>query len=364
MNDKKLEPLRVRKGGKDKKTPKVPGKPKKKTAVLLLEAHKRAVDLGAIRAGNNPRQRRVGEDCMVRTWIDGEWLVAESELQDLMWVQYRYETPLERTERFTLLYIAAYRRAYAKHFDAAMAARKQPADPIYVRNSPGDMNALWKARINADIQGVPYEIYLDAVMEGKLGNLKWTNPPMPNQLYGRHDPARMRGRPTLDEIATRLYADDWDGRFFVDAYQGDPVQEAALALLRTDVLAADDRALQLSVYMADRRAITESRARTMFDAGVVDAAITIAGEIKPPQKLDDLTQYRPPCFGYPNWLSTSPCLRCPVVRECRQHVEDTLAELTSLAGSSNPRLTTEREQTAARQRRWYNKQKVKGSRKD
>jgi hypothetical protein len=197
-------------------------------------------------------------------------------------------------------------------------------------------------------------MYLDTVMDGKLGNGKWIEPPLPNQLYGRVDPARLRDRPTPVEINERLYGPEWDPRFFADAYRGDPVQEATLGLLRVDVWGASNPAVRLSHYLMERRAITEARARTMFGGDLVDAAIMIGGKPDDPQS-GDIAPYQPHCFGYPEGSPTSPCWSCSFVRDCWQHKERVRAMLVATTGTDNPRLQKEREQTAERQRRWYAK---------
>jgi len=341
------------------KQPKKPGKPRRKSAKKRQEAHQRDLDLIHARTATNPAQRRIMTDCLVRTWIDHETLIAEPDLQDLMWVQYRYLPPLERTELFAQEYIAAYRRAYARWCGSADdAAKKQPCIDELVRNDLGEMNCLWKARATADTLGVPYDMYLDAVMAGKLDNGKWIEPPLPNQLYARVDPARLRDRPTSSEISERLYGPGWDARFFADAYRGDPVQEVALALLRQDVWAALDPAVRLSVYLVERRAITEVRARTMFGDELVDLAIAIGGGSVATATLDH-EAYRPHCFGYPYWVTASPCRSCPSALECSEHSGLVRAAVRITTGSDNPRADYKRKLTAERQRRWYAKHKRK-----
>jgi len=333
-----------------------PGKPRKKSAKRRNEAQQRVLDLIAARATADPEQKRLRVDSLVRTWIDNDTLLVEPDLRDLMWVQYRYMSPLERTELFTQEYIAAYRRAHARYCgDADTAAKKQPVDEVFVRNDMGDMNCLWYARATADALGVPYDMYLDAVMDGKLRNGKWIEPPLPNQLYARVDPARLRDRPTPAEISGRLYGPGWDSRFFADAYCGDPVQEAALTLLRVDVWGAPSPAARLSEYLV-RRAISETRARAMFGQDLVDA-VTIGGGQPSEPTVVAVSPYQPNCFGYPQGADASPCFTCSHVQDCWQYKERVRAALVAATGTDNPRLAREREQTAARQRAWYAKHK-------
>lgn len=347
------QPSELPKRTRKPKEPKQTGTPRKKSATKRNKAHQRVLDLISARGVSDPMRRRTMTDCLVRTWIDRELLVVEPDLQDLMWVQYRYMTPLERTDVFTREYIAAYRRAYARYCgDADAAAKKRPAESEFVRNDIGDMNCLWKARAIADILGVPYDMYLDTVMDGKLGNGKWIEPPLPNQLYAAVDPARLRDRPTATEVSERLYGDDWDPQFFADAYRGDPVQEAALQLLRVDVWDGPNPAQRLVHYLVHRRAITETRARAMFGTDLVDAAIAIGGQPQEPM-LSDLVPYQPHCFGYPQGAPTAPCWTCGVVIDCYQHKDRVRAMLMATTGSDNPRLARERAQNAKRQRRWY-----------
>lgn len=171
------------------------GTARKKSAEKKLEALHRANDLDSARDIAEPAERAVAVDRWVRTWIRADLLKGEPYLTAMMHPSNLGTTPLQRTEQFAGVYVLKYRELFAKHVDPRVGPKKKPIDLKFAMNSIGDMNALWRARAEADALGVTYGEYLRIVMEGKLRNGKWTHAGQPNQLYGALDVARVRGRP-------------------------------------------------------------------------------------------------------------------------------------------------------------------------
>lgn len=166
--------------------------PREKSARQQADARRRMLDLAAARALQDDQERRTAVDGWVRSWISRELLEAEPTASAAAWPGYRHLSPLERTELFTQAYIEVYRQLHSRYIDADEGPKKQPVAAAYARNGVQTMRALWKARALADALGLPYDLYLGAVMERKLANGKWKRPPRPTQVYSDLDLARAR----------------------------------------------------------------------------------------------------------------------------------------------------------------------------
>lgn len=351
MNDETTKGGKPPKPAGKPKQPKQPGKPKKKTARQRKAAHKRAAELSAIHWLDDPNERRIASARFQRKYINPELLAKEGQLQQAKWIGYRYMSPLECTERFSLEYIAAYRRAYARHFDADVARKKQPVKPNFALNSAGEMNSLWVARQAADELGVPYDLFLDVLIEGKVVGDKWRRPPAPNQLLsGNHARARLRGRPTRAEITRRLFQPGWDRRFFAERSVDDPVQAAAMLELRADVLQAKDSPRQLARYMGIPGLLTEARARALFDGSLVDDAMALRPVIRAGVAVSG-EDYVPACIGNRNSQRGTPCHDCPAATDCTNFKRTVTRSLIRTTGTADPRGEHKREVDRDRQRR-------------
>lgn len=347
--------LMPKKPGKPKKRnkPKQPGKPKKKSAKQRQEAQQRAAELSAIGWIEDRHQRRIADSCFQRRYIKAELLAKEGGLQQSKWVEYRYMTPLEATERFAHEYIAAYRRVYARHFDAKVAANKQAIYANFGQNSKAEITSLWIARQYADERGIPYDVFLDIVMEGWVGGGKARQPPLPCQLLSSaQTAARLRMRPTREEVTERLFQPHWDRRFYAGRSIDDPVRAAALRGLRIDVLRAEDRPQRLAKYLGIRGLLSEVSARTMFDASLVDAAVALKPAIHRVSPVVPVEDYLPACMGNRNVAPDSPCQACPVTRDCMRMKGEVTRTLIKTTGSGDPRLAHKRQLERERQQKW------------
>lgn len=331
-------------------------KRKQDDTVKHLAGARRVGELQAARAIGNPAQRRIALTRLVRTWIDRDLLQQEAALQSMAWVEYRYQSALDRTEAFANVYFDTYRKIYAEHFSEEDAAKKQPIERDLVRNDLGVMNALWSARMRADSLGMPYDLYLDKVMREHVVTDRWKRPPRPNQLYGKLSGPRMRDALDRAQISARLYGPDWDERFKVPAYTGDPVQETALVLLQDIVNNAEDRAGMLAEYLCERQVIAWERAEELFGAELVEAAMdrsdnpAISGPSVGPR-------YIPACLGMPDASEDAPCASCSVNAECIQFTLRVKQELIEATGTDDPRGDWQRKANAIRQRRHRKKRK-------
>lgn len=311
---------------------------------------KRAIQLAAARAKTTPKDRLSGKLLHIRTWIDKKTWSEEPSLQQTAWPQYRYMDPLERTELFTKAYFDAYVRAYQKYFPDADASKKRPIDPEFVRNELSVMNALWTARAHADAIGVPYDFYLDTVMEAHLANDKWHRPPRPNQLYGKLAPIRAGSFPSA-EVAKRLYGPDWDPRFQAANYNGHPAQDAAIHLLKGVVEQAANPAAVLASYLCDRKCVPVDVAESVFGPQAVEAALNLSTELPVQTGKTPRTAHLLACLGFPNPQEDSPCAVCLINSQCLKISALVRDDLIRTTGSDDPRAAWKKQAAKERQRR-------------
>lgn len=348
---RKPKPYPQQQKPKPRPGPRIKGAPKRKAPTKQVEGLNRVQALAAARRQSTPYDRDLSESALTRVWYDAKMLAHEPSLQDLMWIEYRYMGPLARNERFAQAYIGAYRRAYARHFDPLDVEKKRPIPAKMAMCSPDEISALAHARATADALGVPYDLYCDTIMEGHLAGDKWQQPPRPNQMFQKLTGPRLRDRPSHLEIGDRLFGPDWDRRFFADAYCGDPNQEAALELLRRDVLAAVNPAARLAMYFHHRHAIKEDKARLLFDGSLVDRAISIGGAPPELRLRIERDLFQPSCFGFPSRGDDSPCHSCPIATHCTRFTDAVAGHLLAITGSTDPRRTRQRELATERKRR-------------
>jgi hypothetical protein len=324
--------------------------PRKNDVGQELAARKRHQDLTSARAEPSPERRLRAETRLIRTWIDHRLLADEPALQQLAWVQYGFESPLQRTERFAAAYLVAYRTAFVTHFPDLGPDKRQPIDPVLALNDLGVINALWKARALADKVGMPYDLFLDVVISGHLVNDKWTRPPRPNQLYGKLAEPRLRDKLTPDEVGERLFGPDWDDRFRAKHYSGHPVQEAALLALRNAVRTAPDPDAALADYLGAKQAITMERARDLLGEQAVERATPLAAK-RPVSHVPEPRPHVPACIGLINVGQDSICQECPVSDRCAELKRRATDDMVALHGTDDPRADWKRQKTKLRMRR-------------
>jgi hypothetical protein len=182
------------------KSPKWPSRPREKSSKQEAEARARMLDLGRARGIPDHDERRAAIDGWVRSWIKPDALEAEPDAAATAWVGYRHLSPLERTERFNQAYIDVYREMYTQHIDAVVGPHKKPVKEQYARNGLQTMRCLWKVRAIADALGLPYDMFLRAVIGRKVRNGKWTHAGLPNQLFMDLDLACARGATESETI--------------------------------------------------------------------------------------------------------------------------------------------------------------------
>ncbi|WP_152599862.1 hypothetical protein [Noviluteimonas dokdonensis] len=334
------------------------GRNKAKHPALRAEAIERVSKFQTICDIEDDNERLIAKRLFERTYVNSELRNNEPSLQATCWVAYRYMDSIERTKAFAQEYIAAYRRAHT-HIDPEAAPRKRPVQPKLFENSRDVITNLYKARQEADRRGMPYDLFLDILMHGKVVNDKHKQPPLPNQLLSRkHSMARLTSHPTRDEISARLFLRSWDRRFFAVRSEDDPVQAAAIEELRADVLRADDPAGRLAKYLSVPGLIDEVRARVLFEGEVVDAAVVRATKTRRPAHDYDPADFRPACFGHRIIAKDSPCRDCPVTRACKAFRARVTGRSISATGSGDPLVARQRTQERDRKRKQRGREHV------
>lgn len=320
------------------------GRKKAKDPALRAQAIERVSQFQAICDIEDDDERLIAKRLFERSCVNSDLRNNESSLQNACWIGYRYMDSIERTRAFTQEYFAAYRRAHV-HIDPEVALRKRPVEPKLFENSRDVITSLYKARQEADRRGMPYDLFLDILMQGKVVRDKHKQPPRPNQLLSRNPSlARLRQRPTRDEVTERLFQRNWDRRFFAARTGDDPVQAAAMRELHADVLRADDQAGRLAWYLSMHGLIEEARARTMFEGDLVDAAVKRATKTRRPTDVYHPADFRPSCFGHRVIAKDSSCRDCPVTSECKAFRARVTGRSISATGSGDPLVARQRMQ--------------------
>lgn len=331
---------------------------KKASAKNMMEAQSRDASYQRALKSADPVKRQVGELVFQRTYIDKGLLAKEALLLRTRWIGNRYMSPVQATQAFTEAYIAAYRAAWARHFDYSEAPHKQPCMPSLALNDRSVITSLWRARQKADELGMPYDLFCEVVMERWIVGRKAKRPPLPNQLTsGKLFGVWMRGHPTWAETSERLFLPAWDRRFFMEPSGEDPVHAAAMRALSADVLHAKDRPARLARYLGAGGPLTEARAKAMFEADMVRDALAM---VAVPAEVNEAPEgYVPACIGNRNDVRDMPCHNCPFAVQCSSVKRKVTRALNAAGTSGDPRADRRREQNRNSQRKHREEQRRK-----
>ena len=108
--------------------------------------------------------------------IPEELRLAEPELRQTRWFDYRNKLPMELTQIFAQQYCELYREMYATTRDY------EYAEQVTGNLTQSDLSSLWLARQAADRIGCPYGFYIRFTMKRTFERY-WKYLPRPNQLY-------------------------------------------------------------------------------------------------------------------------------------------------------------------------------------
>lgn len=323
----------------------------KTPGIKLHEGFKRARALNESSKSSDRIPKLLTQNAFLRETIDPEWLQEEKEILLTRWIEYRYMDPLECTQLFTELYEDAVREFYGKYFDYSYRNQLRPIQRTYARNNAREMSQLWRARQEADRIGAPYGFFIRTAMESMLIGEGHKNIPRPNQLYSDR-PLRFVGNKWFElESVEVLFRDNWDERFFANSYCGDPVQEAALALLVNRVNGSPHPERALRNYLQAPYAISEHQARLRLGDSIVEKALEGIASPAIAAPTTALRRFAPACLGLSLNEGHSACKSCFAVSACRQATAAVDKDLIARFGSVDPRATKLRADNRERQRR-------------
>jgi len=338
------------------------GKQHKRSRTRVREREKRATE--RVQAQQEPTlaRRRVQELVLVREVIDPAFLAEEPSLSQSQWVQYGYMSALERTELFVRMYLEIYRRHYAKYRNYITADEQCPVDPELFKNEPSEINSLWRARQHADAIGMPYDMFLGAVMGWATNTRGRKHFPRPNQLYGAKQVQLATEQwERQKDMVPRLFAEDWDDRFFQqNPKRKDPPRWQALTMALAKLKKSSVPEHVLASLMGTDDALSEQHVRHMFRdrPGLVDDAMR---HVRRPLKVRSRTTfepYVPPCLGLRHDATAEPCSQCTFSLSCEKTRAMTDGLLHAKTGSSDPRADKKRKDAAERQRRKRDRDRV------
>lgn len=296
----------------------------------------------------------------IRSHIPNSLLIEEPQLQGSVWVEHRYKNPLERTQEFAREYFFAYQRNFSLVGDEADSFKKRPIDPILTQNSADVVNALWRARQEADRSGLPYDLYLDRLMWTHVKNDKAKRLPRPNQLYGKLALPRVRNLMDTATLTERLCGPSWDSRFRAENFGGDTAQLEALGMIRDVVSNAEHPQATLALFLCERRAVSLEQSVEIFGKPLTFAALHAGKGVPHEGKTMDCRSATPACFGFLASPTTEVCGFCPVQDMCGRMASRVSEKLVQETGSADPIAQRVREQGKVRQQRLRDKRKRHG----
>lgn len=286
----------------------------------------------------NPFLRRANELALCLQVIDKSALAHEPALVSSAWIEYGYMGPLERTELFCKEYAKAYKRFFAKYHDSFKAGDLQPIDEELLKNDPGEISSLWRARQIADEIGMPYPLYLTASIGSVAEHKNRKKLPRPNQLYTHPQVVAAQEKWEQERAITGLYREGWDPRFFQQNVRPDPPRKAALRHALNRIKQSRHPEAALSTLMGSQDAIRPRAARLLFSdqPEVFDSAMMRMGAPNVERPVSEFESYVPPCIGLPLSKPAPSCSSCPLAVAC--HKVRLLADklLVKDTGSNDP----------------------------
>lgn len=259
----------------------------------------------------------INTSLFIREFVERSKRADEPRLVDLCWVEYAYMSPLKRTAAFTSEYLKVYRRYYEKYVDLKGAPYRCPIADAWAANEPGEMNSLWTARQHADKLGMPYPIFLGEAMEHAAAN-GYKQFPRPNQLYSDSLLRHLTAHWQIHASVERLRLDEWDERFLVTNYAGDPAQ-ARLHDLVVKRIKSKPTHIDLNIqnYVLSRQpAIPIAVAIDRLGEPAVQSEVRRASSVPPQPDPDQSARYIRPCIGIAYNLDHAVCGACGVAALC------------------------------------------------
>ena len=297
-------------------------------------------------------QNLIDLSLFVREIVDQTSRVDETRLVNTCWVEYAYMSPVKRTAAFTSEYLKVYRRFYGKYFDHNRAPYQCPIDEIWAANEPAEMVALWHARQHADERGIPYTIFLGEALEfaASKGFKKF---PRPNQLYSGPVLPHIEAYWAEHRDHERLRLEDWDTRFQLINYAGDPAQRRLHQIV---VERALRKPLLLDIniketVLSERAVLPISVAVEHFGDAPVQAEIKRARELPQQPPAGATARYVTPCIGVAYNLDPVACGACSVSIQCGKVSAHVDRKSLESHGLEEPKRAAKKEAARLRQQR-------------
>lgn len=295
--------------------------------------------------------------------VDRSVLDEERALRDSRYIDYRYLTPWQATERFADEYDRLARN-YLKGLGINLARQSSPALAFLPDRT---ISGMWRARQVADALGMPYGTFIKSGMEYMLQESGAKRLPRPNQLWGSEQLQRAMElwADHNERFAVKMLGVDADDRFFVENFRDeDPVRIAVADAVEQRVRDAGKSGMQRALYLRNflHRNITEAEARARFGDSLVDDAIeelARSGGHKPrPERTEPLPPWRPDCYGFAYVRDNAICIACPVYRECGELTGKAKANLVTRTGTDDPRAAKLRESNRLRQQAYRRRKRA------
>lgn len=124
-------------------------------------------------------------DVLMQTHASSKWRSHETDLMTSKWWDYRFMHPTEATYLFAHHYREQYRNAFDRYFDKRQAYRRDTLakhhDPM--KNAPGAVTGIWRARQFADSICCPYDLYIRWAIDARMRFWQRAYLPRPCHLY-------------------------------------------------------------------------------------------------------------------------------------------------------------------------------------
>jgi len=139
--------------------------------------------VGLDRLSDDPDDR---DDLMFRH-VRPDWQRYELDLYTSKWFDYRFLDPVSATYVYAHAYKTIYRRLYRSTIDHKAAEHIHPLKHEDLFQCPKEViSAIWRGRQHADALGMPYEVFIEFAMEGRLRYWNQRHLPRPQHLYSAH----------------------------------------------------------------------------------------------------------------------------------------------------------------------------------
>lgn len=288
-----------------------------------------------------------------------DW-AAERSLILTKWFDYHFLSPAEATQAFVEEYTKIYRQKWAQNFDVSVANKKRGIAAGGLFHSRKEFREFWNARVQADVLGVPYWLYISTAMEVALRRAKQKRLLRAGQMR-RMDCVEAIEKRWDDELAGSRWLSELS-HYRTENYCSLPSQVAHREHVSRAVRKRPNALIELGMAIDNSRVLPVDKAEAFHGTELVASARERANGIGTPEPVEMLADDKliPSCFGLPSPLDVTeePCNRCPLVAQCQQASEHMLADVIAQYGSGDPLLHHRRKNGKERARRCREKKRL------